>query len=87
MALGWWFAVVFFAAAGALAKGLTGGVETGGDDAAEAAFGAKTLAVEREEFGEQVAVFGEPGVEGAVAGHGKSRRCRLKPLVKPGGSQ
>ena len=59
------FAVVLFAAVGALGKGLAGGVETQGDDAAEVAFGADAFAVEGEGFGEEVAVCGEPGVEGA----------------------
>jgi len=58
-------AVVFFAAVGALGEGLAGGVETEGDDAAEAPFGADGFAVQGEGFGEEFAVFGEPGVEGA----------------------
>ena len=72
---------------GAVGEGLTGGVEAQGDDAAEAAFGSDGFAVEGEAFGEEVAVFGKPGVEGAgefdgvdavddvvdrsVAGHGE----------------
>ena len=63
------------------------GVETERHDAAEPAFGSGILAVQREGFGEEVAVFREPGVEGAggfdgvdavdevveraVAGHGE----------------
>ena len=81
------FAVVLFAAVGALGKRLAGSVEAEGNDAAEPAFGAEILAVQREGFGEEVAVFREPGVEGAgefdgvdavdevvegaVAGHGE----------------
>ena len=81
------FAVVFFAAVGALGKGLAGGVEAEGDDAAEAAFGSDAFAIKGEGFGEEIAVSNEPGVEGAgefdgadavddvvegsVAGHGE----------------
>lgn len=62
-------------------------METEGDDAAEAAFGADAFAVDGEGFGKEVAVLGEPSVEGAgefdgadavddvveraVAGHGE----------------
>lgn len=81
------FAVVFFAAVGALGEGLAGGVEAKGDDAAESAFGSDAFAVQREGFGKQFAVFHKPGiegtgeldrvdavddvVEGTVAGHGE----------------
>lgn len=61
------FAVVLLAAVGALGKGLAGGVETEGDDAAEATFRSEVFAVEGEGegFGQQVAVFGQPSVEGS----------------------
>lgn len=58
------FAVVFFAAVGALGEGLASGVEAKGDNAAESAFGSDAFAVQREGFGKQFAVFHKPGVEG-----------------------
>ena len=45
------FAIILFAAVGALGEGLAGGVETEGDDAAEPAFGSDAFAVQREGFG------------------------------------
>lgn len=87
------FAVVFFAAVGALGEGLAGGLEAQGHDAPEAAFGSDAFAVEGEAFWEEVAVFGEPGVEGAgefdradavddvvessVSGHGEEAGFRV----------
>ena len=81
------FAVVFFAAVSALGDRLSGGVEAERDDAAESAFGSDGFAVQGEGFGQEVAVFYQPGVEGAgefdgvdavdhvveraVAGHGE----------------
>ena len=81
------FEVVLSAVQGALGERLAGGVEAEGDDAAQPALGSEVIAVQREGFGEEVAVFREPGVEsagefngvdavdevveGAVAGHGE----------------
>ena len=59
------FAVVFFAAVGALGERLAGGVEAEGHDAAKAAFGSEVFAVQGEGFGKVFAVGGEPGVKRA----------------------
>jgi len=58
------FAVILFAAVGALREGLAGGVETECHDAPEPAFGTDGFAVQREGFGQQLAVFHQSGVEG-----------------------
>ena len=58
------FAVVLFAAVGALGERLAGGVETECHDAPEPAFGTDGFTVQREGFGQQFAVFHQPGVEG-----------------------
>ena len=54
------FAVVLFAAVGALREGLAGGVETECHDASEPAFGTDGFAVQREGFGQHLAVFHQP---------------------------
>ena len=46
------FAIILFAAVGALGEGLAGGVETERHDDAEPAFASEILAVEREGFGQ-----------------------------------
>jgi len=51
------FAVVLFAAVSALGEGLSGGVETECDNAAKPSFGSDAFAVQREGFGEKLAVF------------------------------
>lgn len=58
------FAVVLFAAVGALREGLAGGVETECHHAPEPTFGTDGFTVQREGFGEKFAVFHQPGVEG-----------------------
>ena len=89
------FAVVFFAAVGALGEGLAGGVETERDDAAEPAFSSDAFAVQGEGFGKEFAVCHQPRVEGAgefngidavddvvkgaVAGHGEETGFRVAP--------
>ena len=59
------FAVVLSAAAGALGERLAGGVEAEGHDASEPAFGSEGLGVEGQGFGKKIAVFPQPGVQGA----------------------
>ena len=51
------FAVVFFAAVSALGDRLSGGVETECDNAAKPSFGSDAFAVQREGFGEKLAVL------------------------------
>ena len=64
------FAVVLFAAVGAHGERRSGGVVAEGDERSEFAFSTEVFAVEGEGFGEEVAVGGEPLVDGEGKGVG-----------------